>query len=335
MLLSLRSHVTASIAIAGASLIAVVPLTPPPMHVQARAVQLMSAMDSLDLSAGSDLTSLLSAGSDPFVNPIATWLDVFTTASANLQALGAEIAADPFPILSQISANQMGYDETLSTALQGAGSALETELTTALPQALQMAFDQITSGDPADAANTLNMAFTELLLAPGIPLLTSGVLNIPQEIAQNEANAFGALTGFGTLLSAISGLIGPPEGALAALGDSAQGVVTALGAGDFTTALSDLVNAPAVIEGAFLNGYDASFGTDYPGLLSPDAEFSFGPGTLQAFLVDIPQAIAAAITPSTTASAADLGTVGTDLSALDPGLATDFSGILTDLSSLF
>jgi hypothetical protein len=130
------------------------------------------------------------------------------------------------------------------------------------------------------------------------------------------------------------------------LGDSAQGIVTALGAGDFTTALSDLVNAPAVIEGAMLNGYDASFGTDYPGLLSPDAEFSFGPGTLQAFLVDIPQAIAAAITPSTTASAADLGTVGTDLSgvgaslmadlsAVDPGLATDLSGILTDLSSLF
>ncbi|MBO0863847.1 MAG: hypothetical protein J2P16_02095 [Mycobacterium sp.] len=333
---ALQPYITAGVALAGASLIATAPMAPYLPDVQVRAVQLTA---------------------DSVFDPFTTLQDVLTTAFANIQALNAEIAADPFPVLTQISANQMAYGETLTTALQGVGSALNTELTTALPQAFQQASQEIAAGNIPAAAQTLNEALTLFVLAPGLPLLESGALNIPQEIAQNWANAFQALTGFGTLIPIISGLIGPPEATIAALGDSAQAIVTAVNAGDFQTALSDLANTPATILGAYLNGFTASFGQGYPGFLSPDSEFSFGPGTLQAFLVDIPQIVAAAITPSASATAAaalpdpltgildglftgqglDLSGLAADLTSLlgGGGLSADLGGFFTDLLNLF
>jgi hypothetical protein len=76
------------------------------------------------------------------------------------------------------------------------------------------------------------------------------------------------------------------QGTLFQVGASAQAVVDAVQAGDGVTALSALLNGPAEITGAFLNGVPSQ---GLPGILSPSI------GLLNVLAVQIPQQIAQAL----------------------------------------
>lgn len=97
MAFELRRYSTAGIAMASAGVIALSPLTIPSPDLHLPAPTTAVATRTVDLTA--------------FVNPIAAWGDVFTTTVADLGALGQKFAADPFPIVRQIIANQVGYAE--------------------------------------------------------------------------------------------------------------------------------------------------------------------------------------------------------------------------------
>ncbi|PQP53946.1 hypothetical protein C6A88_02745, partial [Mycolicibacterium austroafricanum] len=87
---------------------------------------------------------------------------------------------------------------------------------------------------------------------------------------------------------------GPVVGAVDALGGSLQDAVQALGSGRLVEAITAVINIPAQLTAAVLNGYTDVQGVAHPGLLT-FSDDPFGGGLVQTLLVTIPRAIATAL----------------------------------------
>ncbi len=124
----------------GAGHIAVMPVAPASSDVQARVVRLSSVGSALDV--------VVSPVDNPY--PVFTPSELCTDTTNNLQALEAQIAANPDPILQQIAANQEVYASDLSTAAQNADNDFTSALQ-GLPDVLQLASANYSSGDVYDA----------------------------------------------------------------------------------------------------------------------------------------------------------------------------------------
>jgi hypothetical protein len=107
---ALRPYVTAGVALVGASVIAVTPVTVPPTAIEVR-----------------DTAVQLSA----LTNPIDIFRPVFEQALENAQTVGQAIAANPAPILEQILANQLGNIGSI-----GQGLAAQIGVIPQLPELL-------------------------------------------------------------------------------------------------------------------------------------------------------------------------------------------------------
>jgi hypothetical protein len=263
---AVRPYFTGGIVLVGASVIAVSPIAPPlpDIHLPNPA----QAAAAVELAA--------------FVNPLATLADVIQTSINNLSTTGGQVLADPFPVLQQLGVNQQGFATTLGTAAQGLANAIGSST---LPASLQTALGQVAAGDITGAVSTLNNALTTAGLDAILPLLP--VFAIPSQMAQNLLNVTNLLS-TGPLLPVALGLsaLDAVQGTLFQVGASAQAVVDAVQAGDGVTALSALLNGPAEIAGAFLNGVPSQ---GLPGILSPSI------GLLNMLAVQIPQQIAQAL----------------------------------------
>ncbi len=274
---ALNRTVTTGVALVGASAIALTPVV-----AYSPAVQLPS-LRSADVQMAA------------FVNPIEEWVQVIGTSFTNLSALGTQVQTDPTPILSKLAANLLANANTIvDTASQTFGQAVATF--TAMPQAFFTAAQQLAAGQVADAVQTI---WGNVLLPPAflaiIPI--SAAIPIVQNAVQNVANVIGALGGVNLLLTGIA-VISPIYATITQFGNSAQAVVDAVKAGDFVTAASALINAPAQLVNAFLNGDEMT-----PGLLTPLD--GVGGGGAIAALLKLRDAIADAITaPTPPASAA-------------------------------
>lgn len=303
----MRACLAGAVAIAGAGLIAMNPLAttmgPTVVH---RDVSLASADVIADLAAATD--------------PVTEWSNVIGEAVTNLQTIGTEFQADPFPVLAQVLANQIEFGETIGTNLQSLGSGLSTLFTDELPGQLQTLIAGIDAGEIGTSVNNFTGGLLFDLL-PGLSSL-SNILAIPGEIAQNLANVLtDNLTSAG--LEALLGPTGILLGTTQAFADSSQLIVDALDAGQSAQAFTDLLDMPAIVTGAFLNGYDAldTYGIAYSGLLST-VDSPAGTGFLDELLVQIPQAIAQTLADGSTPA-----TLAADWSALlgefAPNLAAD------------
>jgi len=304
----LRACLAGAVAIVGAGLIAANPVAPAiESHVVHRDVRLVSGADAL-IDAASSTGSL------------ADWNTVITDAITNLQQIGTEFQADPFPALAQVLANQIEFGDTISTNLQSLDSGLSTLITDELPGQLQTLFSGIEAGDISTSVNNFTTGLLVDLL-PGASSLVN-IFDIPGDIGQNLANLLTDNVpniGLETLLAPVGILFGTSQ----ALADGSQAIVDAVDAGQTDQAFADLLSLPAFVTNALLNGYDVSdtFGFSYAGLLS-SLESASGPGLLDEFLVQIPQGIA-----ETLANGATPATLAADWSALlaefAPNLATD------------
>jgi hypothetical protein len=284
-----RPRLNAGIALVGASVVAVCPLAPSMPDVHLPSVH----------SAAVELAALAS----PVVSPIDQWTQVIQAAVANLGGLGQQLAADPAPILKQILANQSANAAILKNAGAAAGVALTTA-GQALPAALQAAATSLAAGDVTDAVAALTAPVLPLVLG----LIDAGftgadawqaVVNTVQNVA-NVAAVVPKLALSG-LLAVASPLISDIN-ASAAIG---QAIVDAAGAGDLNGVITALVNAPATLTGATLNG----FGT-LPGLGTPVGGLISGPGIIPgltdgtiAGLLSLRDTIEAALQPKVTTAA--------------------------------
>jgi hypothetical protein len=262
MELSLRPYLTAGVALAGAGLIAAVPLGQPALDIQTRAVQLASVDDiAADIAAA-----------DPGLTdqeyPVSSLADVFTNTFANLENIGPELAQDPTPILSAIEANQLGYLSDLATAGERAGTNL-VDVLQHLPTVLSNASSDLASGDFYDGVTAISQYLTELPLDVTRPL-DNGFFEVAQSIVNNLDNVLEpsdntyyadlGTIGNSTVPEWFTELVQAPllapqaaEDAFAGVG---QDIVNALQNNDSTLAFTDLLNAPTTILDAFVNGYN-------------------------------------------------------------------------------
>ncbi|MEZ0356129.1 hypothetical protein [Mycobacterium sp. SA01] len=261
-------------------------------------------------------------------SPLTIYPQIVTNTVTNIAALTQAIAADPLPVLSQVARNQLGYATELGTAIGGIPVNWDNYMAgrggTFLAN-LKVAIDQ---GNNAEIVNQLSSFVLYGALATITPiynaLLTytprgSTVANpgIPQQIAQNFANAVGAIFSSTTL---VNGIFQPVYGAalsvLATAGDIVGGLVQSVSAGDAVGAINTVVNTPGLFVNAVLNGWNnPKSAAPFPALLTfipvaPPTDPANGVtvtgpsiGLLGRLLVSIPQAIAKAITPVTTTTA--------------------------------
>lgn len=278
-----KSYLTAGVALAGASVIAVSPVVATPLSPPGVNTHPAFSVSTADLQLATT------------VNPIAAWAEVVSAAYGNVAALGEEVLSDPAPILRQFILNQLSNGEAVVSAATGAiGGFLEyisPDNAFGLGAQLRTAAEQLSSGNIAGAIETATQA---LFLAPVIsvafPVLSSGLLEIPGTIAQNFANVVKTVTDPNTVLPIALGALGTVLAPVNAFGDSLQETFDALGDGDLGAALNAIINIPAAVVGAVLNGYTNLAGSVFPGLFSED-------GLVHALVVTLPRAIAAAIAP--------------------------------------
>jgi hypothetical protein len=293
----MSKFLAAGVALAGAGVIAVHPVTVPSMtDIQTRAVQL--AADATD-------------------SPATVYGDLLTNTFTNISTLGTQIAANPLPILSAIIANQQGYLADIGTSFQSAGTAFQKWWENGSRESApgkQLVAD-IQAAVAAGDLNTAYLQFNRLVLFgiqnTVLPILTGSffstntTMGIPQQMAQNFADAVGAFFTSGTLVyGAFQSLYAPVSGAAFEASRALASVSTALSAGDVQKALTAAVNTPGVVLDALLNGFDYSATQEsWAGLLSPKGARASG-GPISQFLITIPTKIAAAIKNATAAPAA-------------------------------
>ncbi|WP_131814290.1 hypothetical protein [Mycolicibacterium fortuitum] len=303
MQLALRPYVTAGVAIVGAGIIAATPITAAAPEIQNRAVTLSAAVQPLDLPSPSDASPFAAAQAESsFVDPIARWAEVFELTSTNLTKLFQTALADPAPVLRQIIANQTGYaalvGDSLSTTVQNFINAA----TIYIPEYLEEARIKFEAGDIMGVGNVMSRA-TLTIASTLFPMLN--LLSIPDQMVGNLSSVLEELTfksfiDVGLLGQVGMGFVTVVQGYVqfgaARIG---QDLYDAVKTGDMVKLVSTIINAPADTVSSILNGSyvpprrPGAPGTWTSGLFSPDRTYA----PLRSFLVDIPKAIAAAITP--------------------------------------
>jgi hypothetical protein len=282
---TLRSPLATGVALIGAGAIALTPISAPAPAAHVPAIQ----------SAAVQLSS--------FQDPIALWVDVLVAAGGNVGGLAGQWLQDPAPMLTQIIANQIHSLGVLANA----GNSLATGLANAfdpandysVPAILQRAAGQIAAGQFEDGFLTALQTVVFL----GMPIMMGAAQAWPaiSQPFKNLANLvdgslFPLLMGFGL------GMIAPLEPTLHMAGRLLEDAVSSAKAMDLVTLASIVINAPAALTGAFLNGVDIEavegFGYHIPGLLTPPGG-SGSPGALSGILGTFSQLADLIKTPGT------------------------------------
>jgi hypothetical protein len=271
MQVAVRSYLIAGVAAVGATAIALAPIQPILPDVQIPS----SHVVSVDLAAT--------------VNPIEAWVQVIQGAVTNVGGLVDQVVATPFPVTGQLIDNQLANFTLLGDTAQATVQAL-VAAAQALPAALQAAGQQLAAGEIVNAFNTLVL----YSLQAALPLVggLGAAIQITQNAVQNIANVIGVIPD--AILAAGLGAISPVISTMTAGAQTIQDVIDAAGTGDFAGALGTLINTPATLTGAFLNGYPTSF---FPaGLLSQWTGSAFDSGPIGIALA-LRDEIAAALFP--------------------------------------
>lgn len=303
---TLRPYATAGIALVGASVIAVSPVTVPSTAVE----EVRDA--AVELSA--------------LTNPVDVFGPIFETALENVRSLGHAIAENPAPILEQILANQLNGIGNLPAAIEAQigvlpqlpdllSDAAASELANiaklgelgqafientlgvitggALQGQIELAINAAQSGDLGGAISQLGLVPILLVAGEGLGnlLLLQELIPALQQPFADAAQllpiAAGPLTNVqeaiaAAPLAAVLPALGAISSALlpaVALGDTIDGLVQAVQNGDPEAAFNTIVTQAGVATQAILAG-----------ALDPDQ------GGVLPGLQDLRKAIAAAIT---------------------------------------
>lgn len=260
----LRPYVTTGIALVGAGVIAVTPVTAPPPEVHLPAVTLAA---------------------NPVVDAYGQLLQNTWT---NLQAVGSQAWNQGMPILEQFLVNTRANLDIAAKVPPQIFDALKYSAQQIRPT-LDAAGAQLRAGQVGDAINTL---WSGLVINPlvGVAFPVLNTLQIPVNMAKTFARVVEALPsailiGVGLpVLSTVTAVVN-------SLGAVAQGLYDGITTGNLGAVLTTVLTAPATVIGGVLNG-DPNTGT--VGLING----------LVAGILNARQTIADAIAPPATASVA-------------------------------
>ncbi len=298
----------AGVAVASAGVLAVTPLAPPvPAVPDVRAA-------AVELSA--------------WVNPLATWQTTITNTLDHLNRLSTEVpaagnalatalanpglhaelvefitnsVANPLPLLTALANFPATFGDRLAAGNTDAFEAL-TAAITSLPGVLLQSAGYLAQGEFLEAFGVLNVWLLVNVLSDSRQSLLD-VLAIPGDLADSIglaplARVFDAVLNRGVVGNLGRALLTAQVTSTIQLMEILDRTRAALFSGDLVTVASELINAPALLVNALVNGYDPDFTVDYPP--SPNQQF---PGLLHPlgfvgfFLVAVPNAIATALQP--------------------------------------
>ncbi len=266
-----------------------------PVEIQNRAVQ---------------LTGLSAKVTD---SPFAVYSEIVTDTLTNVGALGGAWLAHPFPILTQVATNQIGYASEFFGAVlaapanwqaysDGRGATFAQQFATAIAAgdiggAVQYGSSYLLYG----ALATISPIYNTLLSSTPRGSTVKD-LGIPEMIFQNLANVVGAIFSPATFVSGLfTSVYGAAIGTLAAVGDCVVGFVSSLSTGNVVGAINSLVNLPGVVVNALVNGWQhPTAQAPFPALLTYEnggTRATTSVGLLGQLLVTIPASIVKAITP--------------------------------------
>ena len=320
-----------SIAVVGASVIAVNPVAPvlPLPELEARSVTLSAFENPLAVWAENVTTSLsllterVTEGSATFVPSL---LQVAGTTSLYTEL--AALVTNPTGALQSFAEGWPTWAATIQNGLAGSNAGSQQQFSQ-LPAVLQSALEALQAGQFTQAFSHVNYWAIFGIGEAGWPLYPTFAL--PGEMARAVgAPTLGAL--FDSLLVGDTTLTGYPHALLVPavsaifqftdLLDSAQ---AAFAAGDAATGFSDIVNLPTKVLGAFLNGYRPSIAEEwnvFPGFLSSG-------GPIDSLFVQYPKLIAealgftqSAVTTQTTTETAALESISSTALGSDADLIT-------------
>jgi hypothetical protein len=249
MYITSRSYLTAGIAALGVGAIALSPVQPVPALDQDRVTR--------------SLAAALTAESTP-IDPITPWVDTFQTSIANIGALFDFYASNPlytsplgltgdfnavFPLLQTIIANQITYFEELTNGNAGL-----------IPEQIwgnvQTFFNAPWSpGDPA--GEYISETAVATIPVVDIPISQQFVFALlPTILGQETYDELEPIINFtATYYSGqLVGLLGPVFAPLIELTRSFTAIGEYFEAGDVTGAINELINIPANVTNAVLNG---------------------------------------------------------------------------------
>jgi hypothetical protein len=309
MYAAVRPYATAGVALLGAGVIAISPVAPMPD---------LQALHRTVSSANIELYAM--------VNPIERWVQVWQATSANLSAIGQQVAANPAPILAQIIANQVANATELGTKLEGTAQTI-TQIFQGAPTAVETAVGQFQAGNIKGAVDTLNNAILIPLVLAALQVGSDALIPVVNTV-QNVANVVATLPN--ALFAVALPLTYPLLSAVNALVQTTQDVVDAAAAGDAGAVVNALVNAPANLVDGVLNGAGTILGfLPASGILTPyDPDFgelASGPiATLIALRETIAKALGAPATPAVTKAVASVptATATTTVTLATPALDT-------------
>lgn len=293
----------ASIALAGATVLSV-PVAVDPAVPALHAV----AEHAVELSA--------------FQNPFTAWQNVISTGATNLRdrtediftrgipaliASGPGLQADINDVVRNLLTDPAagralmeaipGFAEVVRSAIANTPAAIKGQLDL-FPVAWEEATAKLEAGDIFGFVHRLDVyavyalrAFTPIRTIFTIPGNVAAALGSPDLKRVLD----GILTGRVVSGYAESALA-PAVGALFAATEVFESVVDAVKAGDFETLVSELINAPAKVTGAFFNGIQLKYFPDEPQYFMPGLLSAGGP--IDRFLVGIPEALKALVNPA-------------------------------------
>ncbi|ORW26850.1 hypothetical protein AWB91_05185 [Mycobacterium paraense] len=213
------------------------------------------------------------------INPGAVLQQLITSQVANAQTVVTSLQSAANDFVTGVQTLPAGFLTAAQDLLTGDNAAAYTAINQTLTNAFLPGFNGVQVG--GDGGSTLVTSIVPIgplgdlapiLAIPGqiaqnfTNMLPAG--SIPAMMAQHATNLISAFTNFGTTIS-ISNVanldfgiplqllldgIGAPANALSALNSTGQALVSALQAGNASAAAATLLDAPAVVADAFLNG---------------------------------------------------------------------------------
>ena len=276
MHISVRSHLIAGVAFVGVGALALMPVAPAAPAVELRAV----VSDNVVVY-------------EKYRDPVKVWTTTLKESASYTTEIGKAIYADPAPVLKEVVKSQIYSTievfKSVETAYVKAVPAVAE-----IPEALLTAMAQLARGDVQGAATTL----FDPVLTLGLAVLEPGaaVVEAVRTAVADLSAAVGVLTDPDTLRAVVLAATGPVLSAVNALIDSAGLVVDGLSGGDLGAVVNALVNLPADLTGAILNGHGAGLGgVKAVGLLTPydpEAKVAGPLAAVQMIRVAIGEAIA-------------------------------------------
>ncbi len=244
MQVSVRSYLTAGVALVGAGAIAISPIRP------------------ADFADGSIQTLSGDAHLAALVNPIEQWGAIFETTFENAAGIGARVAADPVPILGNVAGNQLITAQVLAEIATTFGSGF-IEGAGQIPANLAAAVDKIAAGEIQQGVGDLALAFLTPIVGAALPLLFgSGFGNLQAVLSNplaNATNVVRAIVSVETLAGVGLPLLFDAIAPVLQVGVTAQAVYDGIEAGDFEAVANALISFPGDMVNTILNGSDDPF----------------------------------------------------------------------------